>query len=56
MIFDILNVATLKNKCLSLIVDKFCGFKTKLMSRYIFETKKNENPCVKYKEIDEDLG
>ncbi|KOM48375.1 hypothetical protein LR48_Vigan07g207900 [Vigna angularis] len=34
--FDIPNVTTLKNKCLSSIAAKFQGFKTKLTSRYIF--------------------
>jgi len=52
--FDIPNVATLKQKCLSLVVEKFRGFKTKLTSRYVFGSKKNENPLLKYTWIDED--
>jgi len=52
--FDIPNVVTLKHKCLSLVVEKFCGFKTKLMSRYVFGSKKNENSLLKYTWIDED--
>jgi len=49
-----INVATLKHKCLSSVAEKFCGFKTKLMSRYVFGFKKNENPLLKYIWIDED--
>jgi len=52
--FDIPNVSTLKQKCLSSVTEKFCGFKTKLMSRYVFGHKKNENPLLKYTWIDED--
>jgi len=52
--FDIPNVATLKQKCLSLVAEKFRCFKTKLMSRYVFGHKKNENPLLKYTWIDED--
>jgi len=52
--FDIPNVATLKHKCLSLVAAKFCGFKTKLTSRYVFGSKQNENPLLKYTWIDED--
>jgi len=54
MIFDIPNVVMLKHKVLSLINENFRGFKIKLASRYIFERKKNENPCELYKAIDED--
>jgi len=53
--FDIPNVATLKHKCLSSVVEKFHGFKKNLTSRYIFRAKKNENPFVKYKAIDEEI-
>jgi len=52
--FDIPNEATLKQKCLSSVADKFRGFKTKLMSRYVFGSKKNENQLLKYTWIDED--
>jgi len=46
-------VATLKHKCLSSVAEKFRGFKTKLTSRYVFGSKKNENPLLKYTWIDE---
>jgi len=52
--FDISNVATLKHKCLSSVAEKFHGFKTKLTSKYVFGSKKNENPLLKYTWIDED--
>jgi len=39
--FGIPNVATLKHKCLSSVVEKFCGFKTKLMFRHVFRSKQN---------------
>jgi len=52
--FDIPNVATLKQNCLSSVAEKFRGFKTKLTSRYVFGHKKNENPLFKYTWIDED--
>jgi len=52
--FDIPNVATLKQKCLSSVAKKFRGFKTKLTSRYVFGHKKNENSLLKYTWIDED--
>jgi len=52
--FDIPNVPTLKQKCLSSVAEKFRGFKTKLTSRYVFGHKKNENPLLKYTWIDED--
>jgi len=51
--FDIPNVATLKQKCLLSVAEKFRGFKTKLTSRYVFGHKKNENPLLKYTWIDE---
>lgn len=54
MTFDILNVVTLKSKCLSSAIEKFRGFKIKLTSTYIFGARKNENPCVRYKGIDEE--
>ena len=38
---DYPNVVMLKNKCLPSITKKFSGFKTKLMSRSIFEPKRN---------------
>jgi len=44
--FHIPNVVTLKNKCLSSVVEHFHGFKTKLMSKYVFKAKKIENPCT----------
>ena len=47
-------MATLKHKCLSSVVEKFHGFKTKLAYRYVFGSKKNENPLLKYTWIDED--
>jgi len=52
--FDIPNVATLKHNFLSSVTEKFCGFKTKLTSRYVFGSKKNENSLLKYTWIDED--
>jgi len=52
--FDIPNVATLKQKCLSSVAEKFRGFKTKLTSRGVFGHKKNENSLLKYTWIDED--
>jgi len=52
--FDISNVATLKQKFLSSVAEKFRGFKTKLTSRYVFGYKKNENSLLKYTWIDED--
>jgi len=52
--FDIPNVATLKQKCFSSVAEKFRGFKTKLTSRYIFGSKKDENSLLKYTWIDED--
>jgi len=51
--FDIPNVMTLKHKCLSSMAEKFCGFKTKLTSRYVFGSKKNENSLLKYTWINE---
>jgi len=45
---------TLKHKCLSAVAEDFRGFKTKLMSRYIYGFKKNEDPRELYKAIDED--
>jgi len=52
--FDISNVSTLKQNCLSSVAEKFRGFKTKLTSRYVFGHKKNENLLLKYTWIDED--
>ena len=52
--FDIPNVPTLRQKCLSSVAEKFRGSKTKLTSRYVFGHKKNENPFLKYTWIDED--
>ncbi|BAT79474.1 hypothetical protein VIGAN_02236900, partial [Vigna angularis var. angularis] len=51
--FDMPNIESLRNKCLSAIAERFRGFKTKLTSRYIFGPKSNENPCSKYSAIDE---
>ncbi|KOM31031.1 hypothetical protein LR48_Vigan01g058600 [Vigna angularis] len=36
MTFDIPNVPTLRNKCLSTVAENFRNFKSKLTSRYIF--------------------
>jgi len=47
-------VVTLKQKCLSSVARKFRGFKTKLTSRYVFGSKKDENLLLKYTWIDED--
>jgi len=44
----------LKHKCLSLMVEKFCGFKTKLTSRYVSRAKMNENSLFKYTMIEEE--
>ena len=52
--FDIPNVATLKHN-LSSVAEKFRGFKTKLTSRYVFGSKKNENSLLKYTWINEDF-
>jgi len=52
--FDIPNVATLKQKCLSSVAEKFRGFKTKLTFRYVFGSKMDENSLLKYIWIDED--
>jgi len=52
--FNIPNVAMLKHKCLSSVAEKFRGSKTKLTSRYVFGSKKTENPLLKYTWIDED--
>ena len=52
--FDIPNVATLKHRCLSAVIEDFRGFKTKLTSRYIYGSKKNEDPRELYTTIDED--
>ena len=52
--FDIPNVTTLKQKCLSSVADKFRCFNTKLTSRYVFGHKNNENPLLKYTWVDED--
>ena len=46
---------TLKHKCLSSVAKKFRGIKTKLTSRYVFGSKKNENTLLKYTWIDEDI-
>jgi len=54
MTFDIPNAGTLKHKCLSAVAEDFRGFKTKLTSRYIYGSKKNEDPRELYKVIDED--
>ncbi|KOM57893.1 hypothetical protein LR48_Vigan11g092600 [Vigna angularis] len=54
MTFDIPNVTTLKNNCLSTIAENFRGFKSKLTSRYIFGSQKNKSPCKTYKVIDEE--
>ncbi|KOM34606.1 hypothetical protein LR48_Vigan02g075600 [Vigna angularis] len=54
MTFDMPNVESLRNRCLSAIVERFRGFKTKLTSRYIFGLKSNETPCSKYSAIDEE--
>jgi len=51
--FDIPNVTTLRNKCLSSVIEKFRIFKRKLTSMYVFEARKNGNHCAKYKAIGE---
>jgi len=51
---DIPNFATLKHKYLSSVIEKFHGFKTKWTFRFVFGSKKNENPLLKYTWIDED--
>ncbi|XP_022640514.1 uncharacterized protein LOC111242277 [Vigna radiata var. radiata] len=52
--FDIPNVTTLRNKCLSTIAENFRNFKSKLTSRYIYGHLKHKTPCSVYKSIDED--
>ncbi|KOM25699.1 hypothetical protein LR48_Vigan161s000800 [Vigna angularis] len=52
--FDMPNVESLRNRCLSAIVERFRGFKKKLTFKYIFGPKSNENPCSKYSAIDEE--
>jgi len=47
-------VATLKHRCLSAVIEDFRGFKTKLTSRYIYGSKKNEDPRELYNAIDEE--
>ncbi|KOM55996.1 hypothetical protein LR48_Vigan10g188800 [Vigna angularis] len=54
MTFDMPNVKSLRNRCLSAIAERFRGFKTKLTSRYIFGPKSNETPCSKYSAIVEE--
>jgi len=36
------------------MAEKFRGFKTKLTSRYVFGSKKDENSLLKYTWIDQD--
>ncbi|XP_052723770.1 uncharacterized protein LOC128193726 [Vigna angularis] len=54
MTFDIPNVTTLRNKCLSTVAENFRNFKSKLTSRYIFGHLKHKSPCSSYKSIDEE--
>ncbi|BAT82342.1 hypothetical protein VIGAN_11048200 [Vigna angularis var. angularis] len=54
MTFDIPNVPTLRNKCLSTVAENFRNFKSKLTSRYIFGHLKHKSPCSSYKSIDEE--
>ncbi|XP_052728611.1 uncharacterized protein LOC128195373 [Vigna angularis] len=44
MTFDIPNVPTLRNKCLSIVAENFRNFKSKLTSRYIFGHLKHKTP------------
>jgi len=53
--FEIPNVEPLRSKIISNIGLKFRTFKSRLTSRYIFGDLKDENPCLKYKYIDEDV-
>ncbi|KOM27029.1 hypothetical protein LR48_Vigan358s000700 [Vigna angularis] len=54
MTFDIPNVPTLRNKCLSTVAENFRNFKSKLTSRYIFGHLNHKSPCNAYKSIDEE--
>ena len=45
---------TLKHRCLAAVAEDFRGFKTKLTSRYVYGSKKNEDPRELYTSIDED--
>ncbi|XP_022632160.1 uncharacterized protein LOC111240763 [Vigna radiata var. radiata] len=51
--FDIPNVTSLRNKCLSTVAENFRNFKSKLTSRYIYGKHKHKTPCSAYKSIDE---
>ncbi|XP_068503686.1 uncharacterized protein [Phaseolus vulgaris] len=52
--YNIPNVETLKAKVLSDVGVKFCQFKSKLTTDYIYGKRKEENPCAKYTSIDEE--
>ena len=44
----------LRSKIIYNIELKFRHFKSRLTSRYVFGDLKDENPCLKYKHIDEE--
>ena len=52
--FEIPNVEPLWSKILSNIGLKIRHFKSRLTMNYIFGKLKGENPCLKYKHIDEE--
>jgi len=52
--FEIPDVEPLRSKIISNIGLKFCTFMSRLTSRYVFGDLKDENPCLKYKHIDEE--
>ena len=52
--FEIPNVEPLRLKIISNIRLKFRPFKSTLTMKYIFGKHKGENPCLKYKHIDEE--
>ena len=52
--FEIPNVESLRSKIISNIGLKFHQFKLILTTKYIFGKFKYENPCLKYKHIDEE--
>jgi len=54
MRYKILNVETLKAKVLSDVGVKFCQFKSKLTTNFIYGKRKEENPCTKYASLDEE--
>ena len=46
---------SIRSKIISNIGLKFRTFKSRLTSRYVFGDLKDENPCLKYKHIDEEM-